>query len=169
MSDPTDHHLTTVTGEVAHPPAAEEPGMDLFSTRRPKDWKAGLSSGTKNVLKGVAAGAAALIAAPIVSTHEALKKSDDSASSKAANGFIGFGKGLLTGIVAGVTLPVAGVATGIIQVGRGIFNTPDSMMQSGDGKDWDPKRRVWYLYDLQAEAAKVLKESEEEFAARLEA
>jgi len=168
-TDEANHQIATVDGQVAHAPGEDPSGADLFSTRRPRDWKAGLSSGTKNVLKGVAAGAAAVIAAPIVATQDSISKGQQDPASKAANGLMGFGKGLFFGVMAGVALPVAGIATGIYQVGRGVFNTPDAIVQAGDGKDWDPKRRIWYLYDLQAEAERVLKETEEEYAARMEA
>lgn len=163
------NQLAAVTGEVAHDPSGESGGIDLFSTRRPRDWKAGLSSGTKNALKGISAGVAAAIAAPIVATQDAISKGAQDPASKAANGIMGFGKGLMMGVLAGVALPAAGIVTGVVQVGRGVFNTPEAMMQQNEGKIWDAKRRIWYLYDLQAEADKVLKESEEEYAERLEA
>jgi len=173
MSNPTEPdamgaQLASVEGQTARDPS-DESGPDLFSMRKPRDWKAGLSSGTKNALKGVTAGVAAVIAAPILSTTEAVKNGSQDPASKAANGLLGFGKGLFFGAMAGVALPVAGIATGVIQVGRGLFNTPDAVMQANDGKVWDAKQRIWYLYDLKAEADKVLKETEEEYAARLEA
>jgi hypothetical protein len=43
---------------------------DLFSVRRPKNVLAGLSSGTQSALKGVTAGVATLIAAPIVGAKQ---------------------------------------------------------------------------------------------------
>lgn len=42
----------------------------LFSTRRPKDGWAGLSSGLKSVAKGTAAGLTALVASPIVGASQ---------------------------------------------------------------------------------------------------
>ena len=56
---------------------------DLFSLRRPKDFKAGLSSGSKSLAKGVLGGAMSLIAAPVMGAFE--------------GGLLGFGKGVLTG------------------------------------------------------------------------
>ena len=65
---------------VAVPP--EDAGMDeelaeasevfssLFSTKKPKDGWAGLSSGLKSVAKGTVAGAASLIAQPIAGAQE---------------------------------------------------------------------------------------------------
>lgn len=42
----------------------------LFSTRRPKDGWAGVSSGLKSVTKGTVAGVASLIAQPIAGAQE---------------------------------------------------------------------------------------------------
>ncbi|KAH9261724.1 hypothetical protein BASA81_000380 [Batrachochytrium salamandrivorans] len=143
------------------------PSMDLFSTRRPKDFKAGVSSGVKNIVKGVFSGVAALVASPVVSTIAAVNGGEQDLGSKALNGLKGFGQGLFLGVMAGVALPVAGVTTGLLQIGRGAVNTPDALVQQGDGKEWDSKRRVWYLYDLEAEADRILKETEEEYADRI--
>lgn len=164
------HQLATMSGEEPHDASGpSNSGGDLFSMRRPKDWKAGLSSGTKNIAKGVAGGVAAVIATPIMASMESVNSGAQDPTSRAMNGAIGFGKGLLLGVAAGVMLPVAGIATGIAQIGRGMFNTPDALVQQGDGKDWDSKRRMWYVYDLQAEADVVLKETEEEYATRVRA
>lgn len=56
---------------------------DVFSLRKPKDAKAGLSSGLKSLAKGVLGGAVGLIAAPVVGATQ--------------DGFLGFAKGLATG------------------------------------------------------------------------
>lgn len=77
----------------------EEQSFELFSTRKPKDFRAGLSSGLKNVGKGVGAGLATAIAAPIAGAKE--------------GGVGGFAKGLGVGLIAAVALPVGGVATGM--------------------------------------------------------
>eukprot|EP00983_Pelagomonas_calceolata_P119020 1160562-Pelagomonas_calceolata.AAC.3 len=42
---------------------------DLFSLRKPRDGWAGLSSGSKSMLKGVATGAVGLVAGPIIGAH----------------------------------------------------------------------------------------------------
>jgi hypothetical protein len=43
---------------------------DVFSLRKPKDAKAGLSSGLKSTGKGILAGAVGLFAAPVVMARE---------------------------------------------------------------------------------------------------
>lgn len=56
----------------------EEPDMeemkaqfnDVFSLRKPKDAKAGLSSGAKSIGKGVLAGVVGLVAAPVMMARE---------------------------------------------------------------------------------------------------
>lgn len=43
---------------------------DVFSLRKPKDAKAGLSSGAKSIGKGVLAGVVGLVAAPVMMARE---------------------------------------------------------------------------------------------------
>jgi len=125
-----------------------------FSVRRPKDARAGLSSGLKNIGKGVAGGIASLVALPAIGAKE--------------EGAAGFAKGLAMGVAGAVALPVAGVATGVVQMGRGVFNSAEAVRESSSGKVWDQERRVWYFYNLQEEAAEVLSVSEEEYIARMQ-
>jgi hypothetical protein len=74
---------------------------DLFSTRRPKNFKAGLSSGLKSFGKGVATGVAGLVAGPIMGARE--------------DGFKGCAKGMAAGVVGAVILPVTGLGIGAAQ------------------------------------------------------
>ncbi len=127
----------------------DDVSFDLFSTRRPKDFSAGLSSGLKNIGKGVVSGVAAAVTLPIMGARE--------------GGLAGFGLGLGQGLVAAVVLPVSGAATGLYQIGRGVWNTPEAYLEARDNKEWDPKTREWFTYDLNEEAARVLSESEEDF------
>ncbi len=59
--------------------------QDVFSLRRPKDFKAGLSSGSKSIVKGIGAGVVGLVAAPVLGAHQ--------------QGFAGFAKGAAAGPV----------------------------------------------------------------------
>ena len=70
----------------------------LFSTRRPINAISGISSGLKSISKGVVAGAATMVAAPVVGA-----KSD---------GIKGFFGGLAAGIVGGCALIGSGVGVG---------------------------------------------------------
>ncbi|PHJ21378.1 hypothetical protein CSUI_004772, partial [Cystoisospora suis] len=100
----------------------------LFSTRKPKDAGAGLSSGLKSVGKGVAAGAASLFVLPAVGATQ--------------QGVGGFFKGVGAGVIAAVALPVTGVCVAGYQVARGLVNTPEAIHERSQGKKWDKKNRV---------------------------
>jgi curved DNA-binding protein CbpA len=119
----------------------------LFSTRKPKDGWAGLSSGLKSVAKGTAAGVAGLIAAPI---HGAQQE-----------GAAGFFKGLATGVATAVALPVTGICVGAYQVGRGIANSGAAITNARRGMLWNEHTREWYFYLLDREFAEVTKAKEE--------
>lgn len=119
----------------------------LFSTRRPRDAMAGFSSGMKTVGKGVAAGVATLVAAPVVGA--------------ATEGVTGFFKGMGAGLVAAVALPVTAVGVAGYQMARGVANTPEAISESNKGRKWDKKNRQWieYYYSLDDEI-KQLNEKE---------
>ncbi|KAL8444276.1 hypothetical protein Emag_005537 [Eimeria magna] len=99
----------------------------LFSTRKPKDAGAGLSSGLKSVGKGVAVGAASLFVLPAVGA--------------AQQGVGGFFKGIGAGVVAAVALPLTGICIAGYQVTRGLINTPEAIHEKSQGKKWDKKER----------------------------
>jgi len=121
---------------------SQEVFSSLFSTRKPKDGWAGLSSGLKSVVKGTAAGVASLVAQPIVGAQE--------------GGVMGFLGGLATGVVSAVALPVTGVCVGAYQVGRGMVNSAEAMTSSRQGMVWDKHKREWYFYYLDKEWEEIL-------------
>lgn len=102
---------------------------DVFSLRRPRDFRAGLSSGLKSMAKGIVGGAAGLVAAPAIGAS--------------TDGVAGFAKGLATGVAGAVVLPVTGVVVGTVQMARGIMNTPEAITEAQKGKMWDQEQRVW--------------------------
>lgn len=53
--------------------------------------------------------------------------------------------------------------SGVVQIGRGIYNTPIALSAMNSGKDWDEETRQWIFYDLQQESAQVLPMSDEDF------
>jgi len=116
----------------------------LFSTRKPKDGWAGLSSGAKSVLKGTAAGVISLVAQPIAGAQE--------------GGVTGFLTGLATGVASCVALPVTGVCVGAYQVGRGMANSAEAIRASRQGMQWNPTTREWYYYYLDQEWNEVQEE-----------
>ena len=58
-------------------------------------------------------------------------------------GVPGFAKGLAAGVVGAVVMPVAGVCVGTVQIGRGIANQPEAIIQQSKGKVWDEETREW--------------------------
>lgn len=124
-----------------------------FSFRRPKDAISGLSSGIKNLFKGIGIGCIALIGAPVLGAKE--------------DGIKGGLKGLGLGLLSTIIFPLTGAVTGLIQFGRGIYNTPISIKERVKGKKmWDKNDRKWILYSLQDEANLILNETEDEYFAR---
>eukprot|EP00039_Didymoeca_costata_P028442 m.21076 g.21076 ORF g.21076 m.21076 type:complete len:532 (-) comp7024_c1_seq1:209-1804(-) len=124
----------TDTREEENKESSEDVEMpSLFSLKKPKDARAGASSALKSLGKGIAAGAATLVAAPIIGAKE--------------QGAVGFVKGLGAGVVGAVTLPIAGAGVAAVQLTRGIANTPESFQQRKKGKFWDQKVRKWVDYD----------------------
>ena len=121
----------------------------LFSTRKPRNLGAGLSSGAKSVAKGVAMGAVGLVAAPVLGARE--------------GGVKGFCAGLGAGLLGAVTLPVYGAVVGSVQLARGAINTPEAFAERGRGKIWDEDSRKWVSYNLQDEARDLLAVTEEEW------
>jgi len=111
---------------------ASEVFNSLFSTRRPKDGWAGLSSGLKSATKGTVAGLASLIAQPIAGAQE--------------GGVKGFFGGLATGVASAVALPVTGICVGAWQVGRGVANSVEAVNASKAGMQWDNDKREWIFY-----------------------
>ena len=59
---------------------------NIFSLKRPRDIRAGLASGGKSALKGIAAGTVGLLAAPIVGAY--------------TDGLKGFGQGIAAGALS---------------------------------------------------------------------
>jgi DnaJ-domain-containing protein 1 len=118
----------------------------IFSTRNPKDVTAGFSSGLKSITKGVVGGVASLVALPYAGAKE--------------EGAIGFAKGLGLGLASAVAMTVVGAGTGIVQIGRGIVNTPKAIHAKMNEQVWDEEKRIWYNYNLPLEAESFFKEEE---------
>lgn len=147
--------LTDLTDEELAKKAQEELNMEgemheasevfnsLFSTRRPKDVGAGLSSATKSIGKGVLAGAVSLIAQPIAGAQQ-----------EGAKGFI---KGLATGVASAVALPVTGFCVGAYQLARGVGNQREAIDANKKGMQWSGDKREWVFYFLDQEEKEILK------------
>ncbi len=103
-----------------------------------------------------------MIGAPIKGAYEGHQ------TGGALGAIKGFGVGAGTGIVGGAAVAVGGVATGVYQIGRGVYHTPGALSASYSGKDWDPEKREWVVYNLAEESAAILSLSDEDFLASLD-
>uniref|UniRef100_A0A7S1Q9M7 J domain-containing protein n=1 Tax=Neobodo designis TaxID=312471 RepID=A0A7S1Q9M7_NEODS len=120
--------------------AAAENAMSkvtIFSTRRPQHFAAGVSSGLKNFARGVAGGAASLVAMPVVGYKQ--------------EGAKGAAKGFGLGVLSCAAMSLAGATTGAVQIVRGAYNTPEAVReQAACEKLWHPNRREWVTVRLAA-------------------
>eukprot|EP00906_Rhabdomonas_costata_P016258 RCo023339 len=114
---------------------------DFFSLQRPKDIISGSCSGLKSVVKGIAAGATALIAAPALGMKE--------------DGTMGFVKGLGAGVVGAVVFPMVGATVGVTQVVRGACNTREAISESRNGRRYDERLEQWVDYDLSKDSESI--------------
>ena len=127
-----------------------EGSKGLFSLRRPQNVVSGLSSGLKNVGKGLIGGVGTIVATPIVGAQK--------------DGVKGFFKGLGVGLLGGVAIAGTGVVSGAVQIGRGIVNTGTAVTETIAGnKDWDAEKREWVAYNLQEEYNKATSKNADDF------
>jgi len=124
-------------------------GGGLFDLKKPRHAGSGFVSGLKNMGGGIAGGIGLVAAAPVIG-----------AKQQGAGGFV---KGLGIGLIGGTVAIVGGVGTGVVQMGRGVINTPEAIKAEHEGKVWDPFNNDWVMYKLEEEAADVLNLSEQEF------
>jgi hypothetical protein len=113
-------------------------------------------------MKGVLAGAAIMVSAPFKGAY------DGHQTGGAFGALKGFGVGAGAGILTGAAVAVGGVATGVYQMGRGVYHTPGAVSASLSGKDWDTEKREWITYNLAEESASLLSMTDEEFLATLD-
>ncbi|KAJ8603733.1 hypothetical protein CTAYLR_000242 [Chrysophaeum taylorii] len=124
---------------------------NVFSTRRPRDLCAGVSSALKSVGKGLTLGVTTLIAAPIAGFACADGSSAADEEEKEAERpptVLARAKGVAVGVGAGLVgalvLPLTGALVGLVQICRGAWNTPSAIYELSRGeKCWDQSRRTW--------------------------
>jgi len=109
----------------------------------------GLLSGLNNVGRGIAGGVGLAVGAPVVGGKQAGAK--------------GFAGGVALGVIGGAASVVGGFGVGVWQVGRGLANTPAAIKAGMDGAIWDPYEGAYVMYDLKAEADRVLPVTDQEF------
>ena len=148
------------TEEIAEGDEASDAGkmsdIKIFSVSVPKDAMDGAQKGLGNIVKGVLGGAAILIAAPYQATREGARTGGSYGALK------GFGFGLGAGLVGCAAMTIGGAATGVMQIGRGIYNSPAAVTESMAGKDWDDDKKEWVIHHLKDES-EILNMSEEDY------
>lgn len=127
-----------------------------YAFLRPKDVLDGTMKGVGNILTGALSGAAMMVTAPVAGAYQGAQTGGAFGAVK------GLGVGLGLGVVGGAALIVGGTATGLYQMGRGVYNTPEAFGAATKGYEWDDSKKKWILYKLQEEAA-ILEQSEEDF------
>jgi curved DNA-binding protein CbpA len=145
------------SNEVTLEEALNHSSLQVFATSRPRHIIDGLAQGTSNILTGTLGGAVVLVSAPIKCAYDGGKESGVLGAMK------GFGIGLGIGAVSGVALAMGGVLTGVTQIGRGIYNTPEAMSAFSQGREWDETKKEWIIYNLEEEAKEILDMSEEDY------
>lgn len=133
----------------------------IFSMNKPRDAVDGMGKGAGNIAGGLLGGVAFLFAAPIKGAMDGQKESGAKGAAK------GFAKGLGVGLMGGTAMAVGGTATGVVQIGRGMYQTPGAMKAMSEGKEWDDDNKEWVVHNLQSEADRVLSVSMEDFVALL--
>lgn len=128
--------------------AASQTMERIMNTTRPRDVLDGVGSGLKAAGLGFLAGAAAIVAVPMVGAKE--------------DGFSGFLSGIAKGVAGGVGLALGGVVAGATQVARGVYNTPEAISQAQNGKRWDTDAGCWVedCCNLREEVTQAGKEAE---------
>jgi len=116
---------------------------------RPKHAADGVKQGAVAALAGVGAGLAALVALPVQGARE--------------NGVKGAAIGTMMGVGGAIGLSGLGVGVGVIQVARGVFNTPSDIKSIVQGKEWDNRVHRWVMYNLIEEAQLVLSMDEKSY------
>ena len=128
-------------------------GLNFFSTSKPRDATDGLGKGLGNIAKGVFGGVTMMIAAPIQGARE--------------GGAKGAAVGLGIGVVGGAATALYGIGSGVVQIGRGVYNAPGAYTARNEGLDWDDEKKEWFIYNLKDEAAEVMALDEDTFVSRL--
>lgn len=114
-------------------------GVGIGSKTPPRHAGDGLYRCLRSVAVGAVGGVCMSLAAPVLGARE--------------HGWKGFAGGVAQGVVGLVALPVAGVACGVYDLGRGVAATPLAIQARAEGREWDGA--AWRFYDLGAEQKEV--------------
>ena len=140
--------------EVSEKDAEMEELSKLVRLRKPKNLGDGALSALGSLGKGLGAGIAGFVAAPVIGAMEA----------EEGAGVSGFFKGLGAGVGVLVAAPVAGVVAAGVQVSRGVAAEVEEHAAVKAGKVWDPVKEIWVErvpWLLESEAAKIMAKNED--------
>ena len=130
---------------------------DMVRLRKPKNMGDGALSALGAFGKGIGAGIAGFVAAPVVGAMEAPE----------GDGVKGFFKGLGAGTAILIAAPVAGVVASGVQLGRGVAAAVEENEALKQGKVWDLEKECWVErvpWLLESEAAKLMAKSDDDGA-----
>lgn len=113
---------------------AERAAPDFLASTRPQDATDGVWRGMKSMGAGIGGGIASAVALPILGAK--------------SEGPLGFVKGLGIGVIGGAVLAVGGVASGVVQVGRGVMQAPTAYRARYEEQVWDQELGVWVDVNL---------------------
>eukprot|EP01066_Platyproteum_vivax_P015936 Platyproteum_vivax@DN6970_c0_g2_i2.p1 len=116
--------------------------LGMFPLKKPRDCIDGVFSAVKSIVVGVGFGLGGLVISPALGAKY--------------EGFAGFCKGLGSGLVGVVVLPIAGVGVGLYQTCAGVVHTPNAIVSKCKGKTFDQEKRVWQFYKLDEDIAEYL-------------
>jgi hypothetical protein len=117
---------------------------------RPRDALDGIGSGLKLASTCLLGGTACLVAGPALGAKK--------------NGSSGFAAGLAQGVAGAVGGGLLAVGLGAAQVGRGIYHTPEAILEAYAGKRWDNETKTWVddFANLRVEIMQVGEESDDD-------
>lgn len=162
----TDNELTNILRSV-------KKGVDLIPTfSKPKHILDGIFKGLVNISVGTAVGRVVLVCAPAAVLASSIRSAYEGYTSGngECKGIVGamkgFGQGLVTGALGCACFVTAafavGTITGLVQIGRGIYNTPEAIFAIVEGKEWDCDKGTWIEVNLIDDCKEYLEENSEE-------
>mmetsp|Transcript_102573 Transcript_102573/g.289770 ORF Transcript_102573/g.289770 Transcript_102573/m.289770 type:complete len:674 (+) Transcript_102573:44-2065(+) len=128
----------------------DAPLQHFLAQTRPKDARDGFARGMQTFGASLAAG----LAAPVAASVQGAKQ----------GGALGVAKGLGLGVLGGAAVVLGGTAAGLLQIGRGVAQSPEAYRGRKEERVWDQEHGCWVDTDLGA----LEREMAEEEAAEAE-
>eukprot|EP01041_Mallomonas_annulata_P014042 gene14042-29888_t len=129
----------------------------LFNVNNPRDLLQGTTKGAANIVMGALLGAAMILSTPVFFAELGYHKDGPLGALK------GLGIGLTAGVLGGTMLALSGTYTGVMQIGKGIVNTPAAFVGCYKGKFWNSNKSIWEEYNLKYFAETYLHMTDDEY------